>query len=366
MQHASQTGFLIGVGDDLAEILREFGNDHQLHGVFCSAPPAILASGRINDAPPMTLDELERRVEMAHNNPHHPVRFNLALNAFAVGFYKGQGENRYMVRDGDSWKHDERITERFHNFFDFLVRSCVDTVTIANPALMSIACAYRAQYRKTHGQDPFELAASTFFDIHDIMAFESVTRMFTVDTAHLYQSVNRDFYSLQRIRTAAENRKIDLVLYASTGSLFLCPYRFDHRALIAQQCGTYAADFCKQWCINEREKDPFLIFTAPTIPPEAIHIYEGLGYRRFKLAGRDMSTAWRKKNLRRYLERKTEAGAGIADLCDTNMGRKMPYISISSVVSFIEYLRHLDYTADQPGSYMDVAAKFMAGANYKG
>lgn len=320
--------FIIGIRNDLKEIFKEFGDEKELYGVFGPAPRELVTSGRIDCLPPKSLVSLKEQISLAHE---HGLKFNVLANS--------------LCQHGKEF--DKEFKKRMTKLFDFVTDAEADAITITNSNIMRLAKTYREQYKAQHGKVPFDITASAWRDIITTYQAEENVKEFGMEIIQTHQYINRDFKTLRELHELKKKLNFDIVLYASTGSTWCCDDRLGHRCAISHPENTLGKkDSYKEHCIEERKRNPFLVYIAPTIPPEVIGLYENLGYDKFKLAGRDMSTEWRIKNLRRYLNRKTESGIGIADLCDTNLGRKMPYIPIEEVVKLIKELEKVSHRQD--------------------
>jgi hypothetical protein len=128
---------------------------------------------------------------------------------------------------------------------------------------------------------------------------------------------NRDFGFLRKIRSAVG---CDLTLLANDLCLYQCPYRTYHYNL----CGHasqgwhpakgYYVDYCIVSCTMQKLGDPEQVIRARWIRPEDLHRYEELGFERFKLSGRRMSTAWLTRAAAAYARR--EYPGNLVDLLD--------------------------------------------------
>jgi len=312
---------LSGSTEALQLVLDKFGG--KIHEVFVGAPPDVSGSGR---AGTVRTDEaaLREQAALAHEAG---VEFVVAANATCYGGRQFSQEFRH----------------RFLAFLDFLADAQVEAITIAEVYLIELAL----EYRRSHKGGP-RVYVSSLAEVVEPAKARRFDEM-GVDRIVLHQNVNRDFRTLKQI---IETVRCDLELYANTGSLYQCPYRHSHRSFIAHasaaenECeGTGAtSNWYKERCIAIRQANPIEIVMAPTIRPEDVSFYENLGIRYFKIAGRNMRLDWLAKVLTAYIGERSEGGIG--DLCDTNLGRLMPYVANTLLDGFLDFLRE---SADKPG-----------------
>lgn len=318
---------LNGKPGNIETILEKFSKD--IYEVFIAAPPDISGSGRAG-ATFSTLNELERQTKLAHS---FGVRYVVLINAICYG--------------AELFTHSFR--KKMEIFLKFLTEINIDGIVIANPYLILLSLDFRNKY-KTH----WEVFVSSLTEVIEASEAKSFDEM-GVNRILLHQIVNRDFKTLKKI---IQTVKCKLELYANTGSLYRCPFRYAHRAFISH-LSTIPPEKLKQpeyvnWykqnCISIRQKNPLEIIMAPTIRPEDLHFYEDLGIEHFKISGRSMSTEWMVNVLDAYIKR--DFNGNIADLCETNLGRKMPFVPNKKLNGFLEKVK------DNFGSYKDICQTF--------
>jgi collagenase-like PrtC family protease len=123
-----------------------------------------------------------------------------------------------------------------------------------------------------------------------------------LDGVVLHHDLGRDFDALANfvrfLKTTAPEVEIELLLNESC--LHGCRTRNAHYARLAQAKLGYIEGF-QQNCNIPKYLDPSLLLSSRWIRPEDIGHYSDLGIRRFKIAGREMSTPWLARVVRAYL-----------------------------------------------------------------
>ena len=304
---------LNGKAGNLEAILENFAP--HIHEVFAAAPPTLMGSGRAGQYP-LSLKEIEKHVKIAHECG---VGYNALLNAVCL-------EGRQFQID---------FQKQLHKFLEFVCETGIDVLTIADPFVLQKVVAFR----KNNGAR-FIVCVSSLADVTDAFTAERYEEL-GADRIVLHQNVNRDFKALRQI---IKSVSCELELYVNTGSLYKCPYRQAHRVFISH-LSTLSPEELQQpkhenWfkanCIAIRRKNPLEIIMAPTIRPEDIHYYEDIGIRLFKISARTMPTEWAIKVLSAYIDRFFYGN--IADLCDTNLGQKMPFVDNKKMGNLLELI----------------------------
>lgn len=319
---------LNGKPGNLQAILERFASE--IHEVFAAVPPSITGSGRAG-AVPLTFDKIAKQVETSHATG---VGYNALLNAICLGGRQFQPAFQRQTVD----------------FFEFADQVNIDALTIAEPFLLHKAVEFRESRAAK-----FTICVSSLADITDVVSAKRYEQM-GAGRIILHQNVNRDFPALREI---LDSTSCEIELYANTGSLYKCPYRQAHRAFISHLSTLSPEDlekaenhnWFKENCIAMRKRDPLEIVKAPTIRPEDISFYEKLGIRLFKISSRSMTTRWTLGVLNAYVNRTYDSS--IADLCDTNLGRKMPQIPNTGLEGLLESI----ITAQKP--YEEICKTFL-------
>jgi len=305
---------LNGKPGNLEAILERYAS--HIHEVFVAVPPYLMGSGRAG-ADPLTLDKMAKQTEIAHGAG---VGYNVLLNAVCLG-------GRQFHRN---------FQKQLYEFLECVCEANVDALTIADPFILQKAVAFR----KSKGAE-FTICVSSLADLTEAVSAKRYEDM-GPDRIVLHQNVNRDFQAIRQIQEAVS---CELELYANTGSLYKCPYRQAHRAYIShlsiltseQLKEPENYNWFKANCISIRKKNPLEIIMAPTIRPEDLHYYEELGVRLFKISSRTMTTEWVTRVLSTYVNR--SFNGSLPDLCDTNLGRDMPWIDNKMLDGLLEFIQ---------------------------
>lgn len=125
-----------------------------------------------------------------------------------------------------------------------------------------------------------------------------------VDEINVDFNANRDFPRLQRLRGAARR---DLSLLVNDLCLLHCPWRISHYNYVghaSQGSRRATVDDCFFRCHHHKVTHPRSLLQSPWIRPEDLHLYEALGFVRFKLAGRTRSTQDIVRAARAYASRR--------------------------------------------------------------
>jgi collagenase-like PrtC family protease len=133
-----------------------------------------------------------------------------------------------------------------------------------------------------------------------------------IDGVVLHHDAARDFDLLRHFAATlkAEAPETHLELLLNESCLHGCASRDAHYARLARASLGYIEGF-QQNCNLPKFQDPSLVLSANWIRPEDVTFYRGLGIRRFKVAGREMSGTWLDRAIRAYV-----AGAYHANLVD--------------------------------------------------
>lgn len=114
-----------------------------------------------------------------------------------------------------------------------------------------------------------------------------------VDAIYLPEYLNRDFKLLRALR---KKLSCDLVPIVNLGCLVHCPLRDYHANFISHASESFRhgcyLDYSLAKCAQLKATSPVELIKAPWIRPEDLAIYEELGFREFKLAGREKGGEW--------------------------------------------------------------------------
>jgi collagenase-like PrtC family protease len=123
-----------------------------------------------------------------------------------------------------------------------------------------------------------------------------------IDGVVLHHDVGRDFQDLRTVvsflHREAPSAEVELLLNETC--LHGCKARDAHYARLAREVLTYQEGF-QQTCNLPKFRDPSLLLTARWIRPEDLEQYTEIGIRRFKIAGREMSSDWLDRAITAYV-----------------------------------------------------------------
>jgi collagenase-like PrtC family protease len=186
-----------------------------------------------------------------------------------------------------------------------LVDAGVDFITVANPLLADMI----SRSAPSIGIKVSVVAAVSSLQELELWKRHGV-REITLDVG-----INRDFKLLEKF-VCEKNVHIRLLL--NDRCLYRCPYKIYHYNLMGETrvADTTLFNYCNYLCSDIFLRDPSQFLRMPAIRPEDLHIYEELGFRRFKLSGRTYPSAWIKTVTGAYAARMFDGN--FLDLIDTD------------------------------------------------
>ncbi len=228
---------------------------------------------------PVTRRRLADHVAGAHRAG---IQFNYLLNSSCMG-------NREITRRG------QRAMEKL---LDWVCRIGVDSVTVATPYLLRLIKTRYPQLKVRislfAGVDRVR-KAQMWEDLGaDCIVLDSIL-------------VNRELKALEKIRKQVG---CDLELLVNNNCLMGCALSPSHMNTIAHTAQTrhenkgFFIDWCFLKCTQWKLGDPINYIRSEWIRPEDLHVYEDLGYDRFKIVERDIPTAVLVKRVKAYVERR--------------------------------------------------------------
>lgn len=231
-------------------------------------PPYIL--------PPVSPEKLARHVEVIHRGGR---KFFATLNSNDLGLHE----------------YESGFLGKFREEVQQMVDLGVDGFVVALPLLVEII-------RRDHPN--VTVSISTFARLRTVNQAEYFRKMGAEHV--ILEEGNRDFRLVRGLARA----KIPVEVLVNQTCIRDCPFRGHHlntSSLCSQPGGG------KLWfehpilqCGLEVVKDPSKLISSIWIRPEDLSIYEEAGVHRFKISGRNRSTAWLAKVARIYTERKYE------------------------------------------------------------
>jgi collagenase-like PrtC family protease len=120
-------------------------------------------------------------------------------------------------------------------------------------------------------------------------------------------NIHREFKVLEAMREAAGDT-VELQLIVNNWCRQDCAIAGNHAVGLSsasqKKSKGFPLDFCSLYCNNMRLTDPVHYIRANWIRPEDLHIYENLGYKRFKIVERNTPTAILLERVKAYHERR--------------------------------------------------------------
>lgn len=229
----------------------------------------------------ITRKRLEAHVAYVHRAG---FEFNYLLNSSCLG-------NKEITRNG------QKEIEELLNWINSIK---VDSVTVASPFLLKMV-----KRRYPHIKVRISVFAAVDRVIKAKMWEDLGADCIVLDSL----LVNRELKVLENIR---KRIKTDLELMVNNSCLMGCALSPSHMNTIAHTAQASHANkgFFMDWafmkCTQMKLQEPVNYIRSEWIRPEDLHIYEALGYDRFKLVERDIPTAFMLKRVKAYVDRRYE------------------------------------------------------------
>lgn len=241
----------------------------QVYEIYGSFQSGLFNSARPSKyLPAPTREQFARHVAEARDLG---IRFNCLLNAPCYANHEYTSHGRKLL----------------HEDLAFLVDAGVASVTVAVPYLVHIIAECFPG---------LEVVASTIGYIGAMRGIEQYVDA-GVDRIVLDVEVNRDFTFLEK---AAVQSQVPLEVIANPVCLYQCHYKFNHycvaghgshQELEGSNVGAPYNQFYLNWCFLRKLKNLGEFFKSPWIRPEDTGLWEKVGIRFFKIAGRGMDNA---------------------------------------------------------------------------
>lgn len=255
---------------------------YELFGCMNTTP---VGSGRAKLILP-DIDEAAARqhIEEAHRNG---IAFNYLLNAPCMG----------------NMEYDKHAHGELLEHLAWVDSLGVEAVTVSIPYLVQLI---KRQFPR------LRVKVSVIASINSVPMARAY-RDLGADEINVDYMANRDFRTLVALRDAVDG---DLSLLANDLCLYQCPYRQYHYNLTGHSTqrghplmGAYF-DYCMISCTIEKLTHLDQLLRSPWIRPEDLAHYERIGYSRFKLSGRNMSTPWILRAISAYAARRYHGNLG--------------------------------------------------------
>ena len=241
---------------------------------FGNFPIGLTGGGR----PPRILPAVDPARFRAHVAQVHATgrRFYATVNSSDLGLHEYEPDfERRFLRSVDEW-----------------LDLGVDGFVIAVPLLIELV-------HRAHPEVP--ISVSTFARIRTVTQAEYFLRLGA--RTIVLEEANRDFALLRALR----RRGAEVEILVNQTCLQGCPYRGHHlnTSSLASQPGEScpAIEYPILQCGWEMARDPRRIVSGIFVRPEDLAVYEEIGIDRFKVSGRNKSTAWLVRAARAYAGR---------------------------------------------------------------
>src|SRR5512134_91453 len=230
---------------------------------------------------PVTRKRLAAHVDQARRAG---IGFNYLLNASCLG-------NREITRAGQG---------DIEELAGWLCEIGVASVTVATPFLLKLVKTrfprLKARVSVFAGVDRVRKAQMWEALGADSILLDSIL-------------VNREFKTLEAIR---KNVRCDLELMVNNNCLAGCALSPMHMNALSHSGQSWHAndgffiDWCYLKCTEMKLRDPVNLLRSEWIRPEDLHLYEEMGYDRFKIAVRDLPTPVLELRVKAYAGRRYE------------------------------------------------------------
>jgi len=270
------------VATNFDDALIEGLKDYPVREVYGKLPRDAVGGGRSS----YMLAPLSKRrlAEHVHRVKASGMRFNYLLNAACM-------DNKEITRQGQ---------RQIRKLLDWICEIGAEAVTVANPLLLKLIKQHYAQ---------LYVRISVFAAIDHLRKAKFWEALGADELCLDSLTVNRDFEALRSLRGALS---CDLELLANNNCLMSCPMSQTHMNLLAMssqaghKSGGFVVDYCMLECSKMKLQDPVNYIRSDWIRPEDLHIYEAMGYDRFKLVERNLPTSVMLRRVKAYATRHFE------------------------------------------------------------
>jgi collagenase-like PrtC family protease len=272
----------LSVATNFDPLLVESIKEHPVVELFGKLREDAVGGGRA----PYQLASVTRRSleEHVRHARRAGIEFNYLLNASCLG-------NREITRAGQ--KEIEELT-------GWLCEMGVASVTVATPYLLKLV---KTRYPR------LKVRVSVFGGVDRVRKAQMWEELGADSIVLDSILINRELSTLERIRKSV---KCDLELMANNNCLAGCALSPMHMNALSHAGQSWHGnkgffiDWCFLKCTEMKLRDPVNFLRSEWIRPEDVHLYEGLGYDRFKIAERDIPTPLMAARVKAYAERRYE------------------------------------------------------------
>jgi collagenase-like PrtC family protease len=223
-------------------------------------------------------DPVARKIVDYINEVHkHGMKFNYLLNSACMG----------------NMEFERSMHKNILHHIEWLCKAGVDSVTITIPYLIQIV---KKQF------PGLKIKVSVIAAVNSIQKAKYFEDM-GADEINLDFMSNRNFVFLEKVQKAI---RCPLVLLVNDLCLYQCPYRSYHYNTMSHASQDWSQfkipyiDYCIINCTLQFLHDPAKLIMSRWIRPEDLPVYEKLGFYRFKISGREMSTSWLSRAVTAY------------------------------------------------------------------
>jgi collagenase-like PrtC family protease len=288
----------------------------ELYGSLAQAP---VGSGRPRVALPH-VDQEQARAHIAAVQARG-IGFNYVLNASCMGNMEFDKAGHRALLDHLAW----------------IDGMGVDAVTVTMPYLLRII---------KHRFPRLKVKVSVIAHVNSLQMARALQDL-GADEINVDYMLNRDLRQLAAMRKALS---CELSLLVNDLCLYQCPYRQYHYNLNGHSTqkdhplqGSFL-DFCIISCTVEKLTHPDQLIRARWIRPEDLQRYQDLGFERFKLSGRNMTSAWISRAVRAYAGRSYAGNLGDILIPDPN-GQVHYRIDNGKLDGFLDHFASRDCAA---------------------
>jgi collagenase-like PrtC family protease len=264
--------------DDLLEGLEPYPV-HELYGKLTSD---YFGGGRPSFYLPIVgMRELAQFVKKTHDKG---MEFNYLLNASTMGNMEYTSKGQREINRLLGWLNEIEI----------------DSVTVANVFFLKLI-------KKRYPNIKVRVSSHRYTDNPRKIHFWRDAGADCIVISEV--NIHREFRVLEAMREAAGDA-VELQLIVNNWCRQDCAIAGNHAVGLSsasqKKSKGFPLDFCSLYCNNMRLTDPTHYIRANWIRPEDLHIYEKMGYKRFKIVERNTPTAVLLDRVKAYHERRYE------------------------------------------------------------